>query len=148
MIHGFNIPVKPQVISLITRKNGFIVQGMSQSDMANAEVGDVLELTCNANIASSSQTIIQWHITNETAQNDEFIGYQPPQGTYDEGNAASDNQCGYTRVASIRYNVTAADANRDNNLAFECYVTFSGGDPYGDKFTSANNPRFYADVSK
>jgi hypothetical protein len=135
------------VTSLIVRKNGFIVQGMSPSDMATAEVGDELELTCTANIGSFLQTIIRWHITSETAQNDEFIGYQPPQGTFDEGTASSDYKCGYTRVASIRYNVTAADANRVNNLAFECYFTLSGG-PFGNLYTSENNPRFYTDVSK
>jgi hypothetical protein len=115
--------------------------------MDTAEVGDELELTCTANIGSSSQTMIRWHRTSETSQNDDFIGYQAPQGTFDEGTAVSDNQCGYTRVASIRYNLTAADANRDNNLAFECYVRVNG-DPYGSIYTSEYNPRFYTDVSK
>jgi hypothetical protein len=142
-----NIPVKPQVTSLITKKNGFIVEGMSPTNMATTEVGDELELTCTANIGSLSTTIIRWHKTSETSLSDEFIGYQPPQGTFDEGTATSDNQCGYTRVASIRYNVTTVDAYRDNNLAFECYVTVSG-DPYGNSYTSENNPRFYTDVSK
>jgi hypothetical protein len=116
--------------------------------MASAEVGDELELTCTANIGSLPGTIIRWHKTSETSQNDDFIGYQAPQGAYDEGTAVSDNQCGYTRVATTRYNITAADANRDNNLALECYVTVSG-DPYGNSFfSSENNPRFYIDVSK
>ncbi|XP_060552609.1 uncharacterized protein LOC132713922 [Ruditapes philippinarum] len=143
----FTAYVKPQVTSLITRKNGFIVEGMSSSDMATAEVGDELELTCTGNIGSLPGTIIRWHRTSATSHANDFIGYQPPQGTYDEGTAISDNQCGYKRVASIRYNVTAADANRDNNLAFECYVTVSG-DPYpGNSYTSENNPRFYTDVN-
>ncbi|XP_060575844.1 uncharacterized protein LOC132733257 [Ruditapes philippinarum] len=143
----FSAFVKPQVTSLNVKKNGFKVQGGSPSDMTTAEVGDELELTCKANIGSLQGTIIRWHRTSETSQNDDFIGYQPPQGTFDEGTAVSDNQCGYTRVASIKYNVTAADANRDNNLAFECYVTVSG-DPYGNTYTSKNNPRFYTDVTK
>ncbi|XP_060597933.1 uncharacterized protein LOC132751735 [Ruditapes philippinarum] len=143
----FSAYVKPQVTSLVVRKNGFIVEGMSPSNMATAEVGDELELTCTANIGSLPTTDIRWHRTSETSSSNDFIGYQPPQGTYDEGTAASDNQCGYTRVAKIRYNVTAADANRDNNLAFECYVTVSG-DPYGNSYTSENNPRFYTDVTK
>ncbi|XP_060597930.1 uncharacterized protein LOC132751732 isoform X2 [Ruditapes philippinarum] len=138
--------VKPNVTSLLTRKNGFIVQGISPSDMATAEVGDEFELTCTANIGSFPETIIRWHRTSETSPTNEFIGYEPPQGTVDEGTAISDNQCGYTRVASIKYNATAADAKRDNNLAFECYVTVSG-DPYGYSFTSENNPRFYTDVN-
>jgi hypothetical protein len=141
------LTVKPQVTSLVARKNGCIVQGMSPSDMATAYVGDELEFTCTANIGSSSQTMIRWHRTSETSQNDEFIGYQPSQGTFDEGSAISDNHCGFTRVASIRYNTTSADANRDNNLAFECYVTVSG-DPYGNSYISENNPRFYTEVCK
>ncbi|XP_060551827.1 uncharacterized protein LOC132713311 [Ruditapes philippinarum] len=140
------IPVKPQVTSLITRKNGFIVQGMSPSDMATAEVGDELELTCTANIGTLKGTLIRWHKTSEMSKTNEFTGYQPPQGTVDEGTSISDNQCGYTRVASIKYNTTAADAKRDNNLAFECYVTVTG-DPYGYSFTSENNPTFYTDVN-
>jgi hypothetical protein len=120
---------------------------MSPSDMVTAEVGDELELTCTANIGSFSQTIIRWHRTSETSSSDDFISYQPPQGTVNEGTATSDNQCGYIRVASIKYNVTAADAYRDNNLAFECYVTVSG-DPYGKSYTSENNLRLYIDVSK
>ncbi|XP_060552610.1 mucin-3B-like [Ruditapes philippinarum] len=143
----FSAYVRPQVTSLITRKNGFIVQGTSPSDIAIAEVGDELELTCTANIGSLPGTIIRWHRTSETSQNDDFIGYQAPQGTYDEGTAVSDNQCGYTREATTRYNTTAADANRENNLAFECYVTVTG-DPYGNSYTSENNPRFYTDVNK
>ncbi|XP_060585659.1 uncharacterized protein LOC132741494 isoform X3 [Ruditapes philippinarum] len=142
----FTAYVKPQVTSLVVRKNGFIVEGMSPSNMATAAVGDELQLTCTANIGSIPGTIIRWHRTSETSQNDDFIGYQAPQGTYDEGTAISDNQCGYTRVASIRYNTTAADANRDNNLAFDCYVTVTG-DPYGNSYTSENNPRFYTDVT-
>ncbi|XP_060597925.1 uncharacterized protein LOC132751728 [Ruditapes philippinarum] len=143
----FSAYVKPQVTSLVVKRNGFIVEGMSPSNMATAEVGDELELTCTANIGSLPGTSIRWHRTSETSQNDDFIGYQAPQGTYDEGTAVSDNQCGYTRVATTRYNTTAADANRDNNLAFECYVTVSG-DPYGNSYTSENNPRFYTDVTK
>jgi hypothetical protein len=135
------------VTSLVVRKNGFIVQGMSPSNKATAEVGDELKLTCTANIGSLKRTIIRWHRTLETSQNDNFIGYQPPQGTLDEGTAISDNQCGYTRVATVKYNITAADANRDNNLAFDCFVTVSGY-PYEGYYTSENNPRFYTDVSK
>jgi hypothetical protein len=142
-----NISVKPQVTSFLTKKNGYIIQGMSPSDIATAEVGDELELICTANIGSFSQTIIRWHRTSETSTNDDFIGYQPPKGTVDEGTATSDNQCGYSRVASIKYNVTVTDAYRDNNLAFECYVTVIG-DPYGNSYTSENNPRLYIDVSK
>jgi hypothetical protein len=142
-----NILVKPQVTSLITRKNGFIVEGMSPSNMAIVDVGDELELICTANIGSLTGTIIRWHKTSETSKNDDFIGYKPQECAYDEGTAASDNQCGYSREASIRYITTAADANRDNNLAFECYVTVSG-DPYGNSYTSENNPKFYIAVSK
>ncbi|XP_060596625.1 uncharacterized protein LOC132750633 isoform X2 [Ruditapes philippinarum] len=145
-IATFSAFVKPQVTSLITRKNGFVVQGMSPSDIATAEVGDELELTCTANIGSLKGTLIRWNRTSETSPTNEFIGYEPPQGTVDEGTEISDNQCGYTRVASIKYNATAADAKRDNNLAFECYVTVTG-DPYGKSFTSENNPRFYTDVN-
>jgi hypothetical protein len=115
--------------------------------MATVEVGDELELTCTANIGSIPGTLIRWHKTSEISPSDDFIGYQPLQGTFDEGTAAIDNQCGYTRVASIRYNTTTADANRDNNLAFECYVSVIG-DPYGISYPSENNPRFYTDVSK
>ncbi|XP_060583789.1 uncharacterized protein LOC132739958 isoform X2 [Ruditapes philippinarum] len=142
----FSAYVKPQVTSLITRKNGFIVEGMSPTNMATTDVGDELELTCTANIGSFSTTIIRWHRTSETSPSDEFIDYQPPQGTFDEGTATSDKHCGYTRVASIRYNVTTVDAYRDNNLAFECYVRVSG-DPYGNSYTSENNPRFYTNVT-
>jgi hypothetical protein len=115
--------------------------------MATAEVGDQLELACTANIGSLPGTIIQWHRTSETSPTDDFIDYQPPQGAYNEGTAVSDNQCGYTRKAWIKYNITAADANRDNNLAFECYVTVSG-EPYGKSYTTENNLRFYTDVCK
>ncbi|XP_060556915.1 uncharacterized protein LOC132717461 [Ruditapes philippinarum] len=90
--------------------------------------------------------MIRWHRTSETSTSNELIGYQPPQGTFDEGTANSDNQCGYIRVASIKYNVTVADAYRENNLAFACFVTVSG-DPYGSSYTSENNPRFYTDVN-
>jgi hypothetical protein len=147
VMFSITVPVKPQVTSLLTRKNGFIVQGISPLDMATAEIGDEFELTCTANIGSLPGTTIRWLKTSETSPTNEFISYQPPQGTVDEGTAISDNQCGYTRVASIKYNATAADAKRDNNLAFECYVIVSG-DPYGNSFTSENNPRFYTDVSK
>jgi hypothetical protein len=135
------------VTSLITIKNGVIVVGPSSSNMATVEVGDELQITCTANIGSLPGTIIRWHRTSETSSSDEFIGYQPAPGTFDEGTAISDNQCGYTRIASIRYNTAAADANRCNNLAFECYVTVSG-DPYGNSYISENNPRFYTEVSK
>ncbi|XP_060566236.1 uncharacterized protein LOC132725167 [Ruditapes philippinarum] len=143
----FSAYVKPQVTSLITKKNGFIMEGMSPSNMVTTEVGDELQLTCTANIGSFSQTIIRWHRTSETSTSDDFIGYQPPKGTVDEGTATSDNQCGYIRVASIKYNVTVTDALRDNNLAFECFVKVSG-DPYGKSYTSGNNPRLYIDVIK
>jgi hypothetical protein len=117
---------------------------MSPSDMATAEVGDELELTCTANIGSLPETVIRWQITSEAGINDEFIGYKPPPGTFDDGVAVSDNQCGYTRVASIKYNTISADAKRDNHLAFECSVTVSG-DLYGRQITTKN--QFYVDVS-
>ncbi|XP_060583796.1 uncharacterized protein LOC132739959 isoform X2 [Ruditapes philippinarum] len=123
------------------------VEGMSPSNMAIADVGDELHLTCTANIGSLPGAPIRWHRTSETSKNDDFIGYQPPEYTYDKGIAISDSQCGYTRVASIRYYTTAADANRENNLAFECFVTVSG-DPYGLSYTSENNPKFYTAVTK
>jgi hypothetical protein len=141
------LPVKPKVISLIARKNGFIVQGSSSNEVAPFKVGDGLELSCTSNIGSLSSTIIQWQRTSETASNDEFIEYQPAPGTFNDGTATSDNQCGYIRVATIKYNVTTADASRESHLAFQCYVTVSG-DPYGTSYTSENNPGFYADVSK
>jgi hypothetical protein len=55
---SLNITVKSQVTSLITKKNGSILQGMSLSDKATAEVGDELELTCTADIGSLQETII------------------------------------------------------------------------------------------
>ncbi|XP_060583799.1 uncharacterized protein LOC132739964 [Ruditapes philippinarum] len=141
----FSAYAKPQVTSLVARKNGSIVQGMSPSDMATSEVGDELELTCTANIGSFPGTVIRWNRTSDSASDDEFIIYQPPLGTFDDGFAVSDNQCGYTRVALLKYNISVADANMDNNLAFECYVTVSG-DPYGNSTTTENNPKFYTDV--
>ena len=146
ILYVFNIPVKPKVTSLIVRRNASIINGSSPTDAADINVGEELELTCTANIGNLPETIIRWNRTSETDdETNDFIDYQPTPGTFDEGTASTDN-CGYTREATIKYNTTAADANKDNSLAFECYVRVSG-DPYGF-YTSENNPRFYANVSK
>ncbi|XP_045187537.2 deleted in malignant brain tumors 1 protein-like [Mercenaria mercenaria] len=142
----FSAYAYPHMTQLEGKRNGFIVQGSSSSDQAAFDVGDELELTCTANIGSLPATTIRWRKTSEKGTMDDFIEYHPPAGTFDQGTAISDNQCSYTRIASITYNTTAADANRDNNLAFECYVSVSGN-PYGTTYTTQNNPRFYADIS-
>ncbi|XP_053409292.1 uncharacterized protein LOC123559743 [Mercenaria mercenaria] len=141
----FSAYVYPEVKTLEGKRNGYIVQGSSSSDQAAFDVGDELELTCTANIGSLPATTIRWRKTSEMGQTEEFIRYLPPAGSFEEGTAISDNQCGYTRVATIRYNTTVADANRDNNLAFECSVSVSGN-PYGTDYTTQNNPRFYVEV--
>ncbi|XP_053390261.1 uncharacterized protein LOC128553163, partial [Mercenaria mercenaria] len=142
----FSAYVYPQIRLLEGRRNDVIVQGSSSTNQAAFDVGDVLKLSCTATIGSLPATTIRWRKTSEIEQTDEFIGYQPPAGSFDEGTAISDNQCGYTRIATVTYNTTVADANRDNNLAFECYVSVSG-DPYGTTYQTQNNPKFYADVS-
>ncbi|XP_053409287.1 uncharacterized protein LOC123545187 isoform X3 [Mercenaria mercenaria] len=142
----FSAYVYPQISLLEGRRNGVIVQGLSSSNQAAFDVGDVLELSCTATIGSLPATTIRWRKTSEMGQTDHFIGYQPPAGSFNEGTAISDDQCGYTRIATVTYNTTVADANRDTNLAFECYVSVSGS-PYGTTYTTQNNPRFYADVS-
>ncbi|XP_053409289.1 uncharacterized protein LOC123545206 [Mercenaria mercenaria] len=142
----FSAYVYPQMMQLEGRKNDVIVhQRSSSTDQAPFNVGDVLELSCTANIGSLPATTIRWRKTSEMGTTDEFIGYQPPAGSFDEGIAISDNQCGFTRVATITYNTTACDAIRDNNLAFECYVSVSGI-PYGTTYTTQDNSRFYVDV--
>ncbi|XP_053409285.1 uncharacterized protein LOC123561326 [Mercenaria mercenaria] len=141
----FSAYVYPEIRQLEGKRNDIIVQGSSSTDQAAFNVGDELELTCTATIGSLPATTVRWRKTSEMGQTDEFTGYQPQTGSFDEGTAISDNQCGYTRVATIRYNTTKADANRANNLAFECYVAVSGN-PYGTTYTTKKNPRFYADV--
>ncbi|XP_053372944.1 uncharacterized protein LOC128546450 [Mercenaria mercenaria] len=144
----FSAYVYPEIRQLDGKRNGFPVQGLSSDNPAVFDVGAVLELSCTANIGSKPETKIRWRKTPEMGTMDDFIGYQPEAGTTDEGTAISDNQCGYTRVATITYNTTVNGANRaeDNRLAFECYVSVSGN-PYGTTYITQNNPRFYADVS-
>ena len=139
--------VKPQVTSLIGRKNGVIINGPSSSDLHVFKTGDMLLLSCTANIGSLPETRIRWCITSDTAEtDDELVEYQPEVGTFDEGTASSDNQCGYIRTGRINYNITISDTKRANDLAFACYVTVHG-DPYGT-FTTQTNPRFYLNIGK
>ncbi|XP_053409291.1 uncharacterized protein LOC123545162 isoform X2 [Mercenaria mercenaria] len=141
--------VYPNVKELEAERNGKEeYKGSLPTDKATFAIGDELELTCTATIGSLPATTISWRKTSEIGQTNNFIGYQPQAGTFDEGTAISDSECGYTRVATITYNTTVNDASRaeDNPLAFECYVSVSGN-PYGTTYTTQNNPRFYADVS-
>jgi hypothetical protein len=143
----FTLTVKPRVISLVARRNGLIVQGPSNlSDAVSVAVGDELELNCTANIGSLPETIIRWNISSETSSAGEFDKYRSTAGTFDDGTAISDNQCGYIRTGSIKYNITTSDVHEAYYLVFECFVRVDK-DPYGS-FVTQNNPRFYFDVSK
>jgi hypothetical protein len=137
------------VTSLIVKNNGVQVNGTSPSDMVMAEVGDELELTCTADVGNFSEIKIRWKRTPETLSYNKFIAYKPPPNAIIEftTNTTRDVECRYTRVSSIKYNITAADAKRSNNLAFECYTTFSIAF-YSFQFISENNRRFYIDVCK
>lgn len=126
--------------------NGETTEAATPSNKATFKIGDQLELKCTANVGSIPSTSIQWRKTTEIGRDDLWNEYQPPQGTYTETDAVSDGNCGYTRTSTIFYSMTLADANRLNNLAFECYV-FVSTLPYSN-FRTTDNPRFYADVSK
>jgi hypothetical protein len=117
--------------------------------MVTCNVGDVIELTCTANIGSLPETIIRWRRAPANTSTDQCIDYQPAPGTNDDGTAISNSQCGYTRVASIRYKIEPSDVDtdRENDIGFECYISLSG-DIYGNSFVTKDNPRFLADASK
>ncbi|XP_060575848.1 uncharacterized protein LOC132733261 [Ruditapes philippinarum] len=146
---SFKVYDKPQITSLIARMNGILVQKSSSMKMVTCNVGDVIELTCTANIGSLPETIIRWRRAPANTSTDQFIDYQPAPGTNDDGTAISNSQCGYTRVASIRYKIEPSDVDtdRENDIGFECYISLSG-DIYGNSFVTKDNPRFLADANE
>jgi hypothetical protein len=112
----------------------------------SVDVGDELELNCTANIGSLPETIIRWNISSKSSVASELDEYRATDGTFDDGTAISDNQCGYIRTGSIKYNITTSDVHEAYYLVFECYVRVDK-EPYGS-FVTQTNPRFYFDASK
>lgn len=131
---------------LIVKHNEIEVNEGTSSRNLTFKVGDQIELFCTANVGSISTTLIQWRKTTKIGTADIWNEYQPSAIASSDGQAVREN-CGYTRTATMIYNMTNADANRQNNLGFECYVRVSDV-PYNNYVTPESlNPKFYADVS-
>ena len=111
-------------MTLSVTKNGADLPGGTLTNQADVQVGETVEFTCSAKIGSDNTTTVRWKRTSEIGTSDSLITYNPPVGSYSDGNPIyHPNDCTYSRDATMTYNVISFDAKRANNLAFECYVT-------------------------
>ena len=132
--------------TLSARHNNADLPGGTLTNQPNVEVGETVEFTCSARVGSDNTTRIQWKITTEIGPLDTLNPYNPPLGSYDNGNPIyHPNDCTYSRDATMTYNVTSFDANRANNLAFQCHVSVR---PPGQPNYDAVSQVFYINPGK
>lgn len=142
--------VLPKLVPpLQAKRNGNYIEVGASSDRVVFDVGDELELQCRANIGNKGNTKIEWRKSSDVYSGS-FIGYRPTEGAFDESTPLGENQCGFIRKATIRYNVSAEDALF--GLAFECFVSVSGYPsteltPSG-VYTTTNNLQYFVDVCR
>ena len=130
MIHVFSfsshfpLSALPVNGTLSATHNNADLSGGTLTNQADVQVGETVEFTCSAKIGSDNTTTVRWRRTSEIDTSDILLPYSPPFGSHSDGNLVyHPNNCTYSRDATMTYNVTSFDANRANNLAFQCYVT-------------------------
>ncbi|XP_052217483.1 uncharacterized protein LOC127835199 isoform X3 [Dreissena polymorpha] len=100
--------------------------GTVATNMAHFMIGQVVKLTCKANLGTRSNGLISWKKSNIVAGSD-MANYIPNNNEREEGQVVA-NGCQFEKTDSIMYNMTDQDAIRTSNnpLQFQCYISIPG----------------------
>ncbi|KAH3815672.1 hypothetical protein DPMN_144203 [Dreissena polymorpha] len=96
------------------------------TNMAHFMIGQVVKLTCKANLGTRSNGLISWKKSTIVAGS-EMANYITINNEREEGQVVA-NGCQFKKTDSIMYSMTDQDAIRTSNnpLQFQCYIIVPG----------------------
>ncbi|KAH3815608.1 hypothetical protein DPMN_144136 [Dreissena polymorpha] len=96
------------------------------TNMAHFMIGQVVKLTCKANLGTRSNGLIYWRKSNIVTGSG-MANYIPNNNEREEGQVVA-NGCQFEKTDSIMYNMTDQDAIRTSSypLQFQCYISVPG----------------------
>ncbi|KAH3815577.1 hypothetical protein DPMN_144105 [Dreissena polymorpha] len=96
------------------------------TNMAHFMIGQVVKLTCKANLGTRRNGLIVWRNSNIVTGSG-MVNYIPNNNESEDGQVVA-NGCHFEKTDSIMYNMTDQDAVRTSNnpLQFQCYKSVPG----------------------
>ncbi|XP_052218375.1 adhesion G protein-coupled receptor L3-like [Dreissena polymorpha] len=131
-VRNLTVSVQPKDVDLKAFNQSASFPMEIQSDigtatnMAHFMIGQVVKLTCKANLGTRSNGLISWKKSNIVAGS-EMANYIPNTNEREDGQVVA-NGCLFEKTDSIMYNMTDQDAIRTSNnpLQFQCYISVPG----------------------
>ncbi|KAH3815580.1 hypothetical protein DPMN_144108 [Dreissena polymorpha] len=129
VVRNLTVSVQPKEVQLraFNQSSSFPLEilndmGTVSTNMAHFMIGQVVKLTCKANLGTRSNGLIFWRKSN-FVPGSAMANYIPNNNEREDGQVVA-NGCQFEKT-SIMYNMTDQDAIRTSNnpLQFQCYIS-------------------------